>query len=72
MVSQEKNSGWKATKLNRNSKFAIKEFNNEVFLVNERGEVIEVSAKGSLAFLALGAIGHQAWQKAKSIAKKNG
>ncbi|MEQ8625869.1 MAG: hypothetical protein RJQ00_01345 [Vicingaceae bacterium] len=70
-MSQEKNSGWKATKLASNSTFVIKEYNNEVFLVNERGEVIEVSPKGSLAFLALGSIGHQAWQKAKSIAKKN-
>ena len=49
----------------------MKEFNNEVFLVNERGEAIEVSEKGSLAFLALGSIGHQAWQKAKFISKKN-
>ncbi len=69
-MSLEKNFGWKATKL-RGFKLVVKEFNNEVFLVNERGEVIEVSEKGSLAFLALGSIGHQAWQKAKSISKKN-
>lgn len=70
-MSLEKSFGWKPTKLTGESKFVVKEFNNEVFLVNERGEVIEVSEKGSLAFLALGSIGHQAWQKAKSISKKN-
>lgn len=70
-MSLEKNFGWKPTKLEGESKFVVKEFNNEVFLVNKRGEVIEVSEKGSLAFLALGSIGHEAWQKAKIISKKN-
>tara|TARA_R110000868_G_scaffold337397_1_gene598299 strand:- start:213 stop:425 length:213 start_codon:yes stop_codon:yes gene_type:complete len=69
-VSLEKNFGWKPTDSGE-SKFVVKEFNNEVFLVNERGEVIEVSEKGSLAFLGLGSIGHEAWQKAKSISNKN-
>jgi hypothetical protein len=70
-VSREKSFGWKPTKLEGESKFVVKKFNNEVFLVNERGEAIEVSEKGSLAFLALGSIGHQAWQKVKSISKKH-
>ncbi len=70
-MSVEKSFGWKQDKLKGESKFVVKEFNNEVFLVNERGEVIDVSEKGSLAFLALGSIGHQAWQKAKSISKQN-
>jgi hypothetical protein len=70
-VSLEKNFGWKPTKSEGEAKFVVKEFNNEVFLVNERGEVVEVSAKGSLAFLALGSVGHQAWQKAQSISKNN-
>lgn len=67
---QEKNFGWKATKPQK-SKFVVKEFDNKVYLVNERGEVIEVSEKGSLAFLALGAVGHKAWQQAKTISKNN-
>ena len=71
-MSQEKNSGWKATKLESNSTFVIKEFNDKVYLVNQRGETVEVSPKGSLAVLALGSIGQEAWQKAKSIASKNG
>ena len=59
---QEKSFGWKVTKTEK-SKFVVKEFDGKVFLVNERGEVIEVSEKGSLAFLALGAVGHEAWQR---------
>lgn len=68
---QEKSFGWKPSKSAEESKFVVKEFNDEVFLVNGNGEVIGVSEKGSLAFLALGSIGHEAWLKAKSISKKN-
>jgi hypothetical protein len=75
-VSREKSFGWKPTKLEGESKFVVKEFNNEVFLINASPlsfirEAIEVSEKGSLAFLALGSIGHQVWQKVKSISKKH-
>lgn len=60
----EKNSGWNRNNSPR-STFRIEEFEGQVHLVNSLGEVYPVDPNGSLALLALGALGTKAWRLAK-------
>ncbi len=66
-MSLEKNSGW--SRINSPSTtYSIKEFDNQIHLINQLGEVFTVHKDGSLALLAMGALGHEALHLAR---KKN-
>ena len=45
--------------------FQIKEFNDQIHLVNKMGEVYTVDPNGNLSLLALGALGYKAWKMAR-------
>ena len=65
-LHSEKNFGWRKSNTEQQT-YTIKEFNNQVFLVNALGEPFPVNNQGSLALLALGEQGLQAWRKAKKL-----
>lgn len=65
----EKNSGSRTGDKVELSQYEIKVDGQQVYLVNQRMEAIEVSASGSLATLALGQIGIEAWRMAKELQK---
>jgi len=65
-AQSEKNFGWRKNNSEQHQ-YTIKEFNNQVFLVNALGEPFPVSNQGSLALLTLGEQGLQAWRKAKEL-----
>ena len=60
-----RSSGWSRNNSKRHT-FSIKEFKGETHLVNQLGEVYTVDPEGSLALLALGAIGTRAWRVSKN------
>lgn len=63
-MSLEKNSGW--SRINSpNTTYSIKEFDNQVHLINQLGEVFTVNKDGSLALLAMGALGQKALKLAR-------
>ena len=66
-VSLEKNFGWRKNNSSEYTHFRIKEHDGQVLLVNKRGNFHEVDSLGSLALLALGNIGIEAWRKAKKV-----
>lgn len=69
----EKSFGWVRSDSKDQLPLTIKEFNQEFFLVNPKGEVTDVSPEGSLGLLALGSLGYHAWTKARDFDKeKNG
>jgi len=67
MGSVEKNFGWIRSDSKDAIHFELKEFNKAIYLINQRGEAIEVSEKGGLEIMALGHIGHFAWLKARKL-----
>ena len=64
-MSSGKRFGWRKNNSSELTQFEIKEHNNQVLLINRRGDVHEVDPLGSLALLALGSIGLKAWRRAK-------
>ena len=60
----ERNSGWNRSNSPRHQ-FSIKEFDGEIHLINQLGEVYTVPPDGSLALLSLGALGTRAWRLSK-------
>ncbi|MAY83886.1 MAG: hypothetical protein CMP59_07090 [Flavobacteriales bacterium] len=60
----EKNSGWSRNKSPKTT-FSIREFDNQVHLVNQLGEVYTVDPEGNLTLLAMGALGYKAWRMAR-------
>lgn len=69
---EEKNFGWIRSDSEQAVRYEIKTFDQTVYLVNQRNEVIEVSPKGSLGIMALGQIGHLAWKKARQLKGSDG
>lgn len=65
----ERSSGWSRNN-SPETTFKIREFNDQVHLVNGRGEVYTIDPMGSLSTLALGAQGYRAWKMAKAKHEK--
>ncbi len=69
---EEKNFGWIRSDSEQAAQYEIKVFDQKVYLINQVGEAVEVTPKGSLGIMALGHTGHLAWLKARQLKNSDG